>query len=240
MCMSRSGLRRCHGESDPSVALAVALVVRALRGGSVCVDLRSVEAQVGIPDLPWPSAPDWFAAVLASPLVGSPPVLRVYDGKLLYLDRYWREEQQVADDLLGPAVHPRAGPRFPISAGCFPRATRNNARPPAVALQQGLTVLTGGPGTGKTTTVARLLALFAEQAELDGKAPLRIALAAPTGKAAATAARGGAIPGRTSWIRLIGNGSRACMRRHCTGCWAAGRIRRRDFAIIGAIDCRTT
>ena len=41
-------------------------------------------------------------------------------------------------------------------------------------------MLTGGPGTGKTTTVARLLALLAEQAPR-----LRIALAAPTGKAAA-------------------------------------------------------
>ena len=54
-----------------------------------------------------------------------------------------------------------------------------------VALSQGLTVLTGGPGTGKTTTVARLLALFAEQAELGGNTQLRMALAAPTGKAAA-------------------------------------------------------
>ena len=54
-----------------------------------------------------------------------------------------------------------------------------------MALTQSLTVLTGGPGTGKTTTVARLLALLAEQASLSGKPPLRIALAAPTGKAAA-------------------------------------------------------
>jgi exodeoxyribonuclease V alpha subunit len=58
-----------------------------------------------------------------------------------------------------------------------------------VALSRSLTVLTGGPGTGKTTTVARLLALLAEQVELDGgcaaKRTLRIALAAPTGKAAA-------------------------------------------------------
>ena len=46
-------------------------------------------------------------------------------------------------------------------------------------------MLTGGPGTGKTTTVARLLALFAEQAQLAGRPSLRIALAAPTGKAAA-------------------------------------------------------
>ena len=54
-----------------------------------------------------------------------------------------------------------------------------------VALSRALTVLTGGPGTGKTTTVARLLALLAEQAEMTGKTRLRIALAAPTGKAAA-------------------------------------------------------
>ena len=45
-------------------------------------------------------------------------------------------------------------------------------------------MLTGGPGTGKTTTVAGLLALLAEQAERSGST-LRIALAAPTGKAAA-------------------------------------------------------
>ncbi len=47
------------------------------------------------------------------------------------------------------------------------------------------TVLTGGPGTGKTTTVAGLLALLAEQAAGAGAPPLRIALTAPTGKAAA-------------------------------------------------------
>jgi exodeoxyribonuclease V alpha subunit len=45
--------------------------------------------------------------------------------------------------------------------------------------------LTGGPGTGKTTTVARLLALLAEQAEIAGASRPRIALTAPTGKAAA-------------------------------------------------------
>jgi len=171
-------------ESDPSVALALALVVRALRAGSVCVDLRSVQTQVGIADLPWPSAPQWLAAVQASPLAGQPPVLRVYDGNLLYLDRYWREEQQVADDF--SALLSTAGrSRVPDIDRLFPAGYEEQREAAGIALQQGLTVLTGGPGTGKTTTVARLLALFAEQAELDGKPPLRIALAAPTGKAAA-------------------------------------------------------
>jgi exodeoxyribonuclease V alpha subunit len=171
------------GESDSQVVLAVALLVRALRGGSVCLDLRSVEAQVDTAGLPWPAADEWLAAVRASPLLGSPPVLRVYDDNLLYLDRYWREEQQVADDLLAllPARAPTAAPDI---GRLFPPGYQEQRDAAQVALSQGLTVLTGGPGTGKTTTVARLLALFAEQAELAGEARPRIALAAPTGKAA--------------------------------------------------------
>ena len=176
-------LTQLAGEDDERVALAVALVVRALRGGSVCVDLRSVEKQVGAADLPWPEPSSWVTAVQASPLLGSPPVLRLY-GDLLYLDRYWREEQQVADDLLAllPASPTEAVPDI---TRLFPTGYEEQRGAAETALSQGLTVLTGGPGTGKTTTVARLLALFAEQAELAGKAGLRIALAAPTGKAAA-------------------------------------------------------
>lgn len=171
-------------ESDPSVALAVALAVRALRGGSVCIDLREIEAQVGSPDLPWPPADEWLAAVRASPLAGSPPVLRIYGDSLVYLDRYWLEEQQVAADLL--ALLSRRPPDVSLDvARLFPEGYEEQRAAAAIALRQSLTVLTGGPGTGKTTTVARLLALFAEQAERDGRSRLRIALAAPTGKAAA-------------------------------------------------------
>ena len=69
-------------ETDERVALAVAFVVRALRGGSVCVDLNSAELE------------DLADAVRASPLLADPPILRL-NGDLLYLDRYWLEEQQV-------------------------------------------------------------------------------------------------------------------------------------------------
>ncbi|GAB3035895.1 exodeoxyribonuclease V subunit alpha [Mycobacterium bourgelatii] len=177
-------LTEMSGETQPSVALAVALAVRALRAGSVCVDLRAAQEQVGISDLPWPAADDWLAAVHASPLLGSPPVLRVYDDNLVYLDRYWREEQQVADDLrvLLAAPAPAATPEI---GRLFPEGYEEQRDAASIALSQGFTVLTGGPGTGKTTTVARLLALFAEQAQMAGKARMRIALAAPTGKAAA-------------------------------------------------------
>ena len=163
------------GEADERVALAVALVVRALRGGSVCVDLRSVEKEFEIADL--------TAAIKASPLLADPPILRL-NGDLLYLDRYWLEEQQVCDDVLAMmAATPQRA--VPDTARLFPTGYEEQRAAAEVALSQGLTVLTGGPGTGKTTTVARLLALLVEQAKLTANTRLRIALAAPTGKAAA-------------------------------------------------------
>ncbi len=113
-------------ETDETVALAVALVVRALRNGSVCVDLRSVEEQVGLEGLPWPDIDDWLAAVRASPLPGTPPALRV-DGDLLYLDRYWLEEQQVCDDVLRMVSASQSRCRR-TSIGCSLPASRNNVR----------------------------------------------------------------------------------------------------------------
>ncbi len=162
-------------ESDETVALAVALAVRALRNGSVCVDLRSVEEQVGVDGLPMPDVDAWLQAVEESAL--TPQVLHV-DGDLLYLDRYWLEEQQVCHDVLA-MVAARPQQPTPDLDRLFPKGFEEQRAAAEVALSQGLTVLTGGPGTGKTTTVARLLAVLA------GRTQLRIALAAPTGKAAA-------------------------------------------------------
>ncbi|MDA4088106.1 RecBCD enzyme subunit RecD [Mycolicibacterium hassiacum DSM 44199] len=165
------------GESDETVALALAMTVRALRNGSVCVDLRELPAQVGVDGLPWPDPVAWPAAVAASPLASSPPVLRLDEG-LLYLDRYWLEERQVCDDVLA-LVNTTPRHRSPQIDRLFPEGYEEQRAAAKVALRQGLTVLTGGPGTGKTTTVARLLALLADGTRR------RIALAAPTGKAAA-------------------------------------------------------
>jgi exodeoxyribonuclease V alpha subunit len=171
------------GETDERVALAIALLVRALRGGSVCVDLRAVAAQVGVAELPWPDPEDWMAVVRASRLLGEPPVLRMF-GDLLYLDRYWLEEEQVCRDLLALSVSGAMG-NVPALERLFPPGYEEQRAAAEVALSQAVTVLTGGPGTGKTTTIARLLALLVGQAELDGVPRPRIALAAPTGKAAA-------------------------------------------------------
>nr|WP_202387732.1 exodeoxyribonuclease V subunit alpha [Nocardioides flavescens] len=186
------------GEDDPAVALAVACAVRGVRGGSVCVDLVGLVADPLLSELPWPEPEAWLDTVEASPLsTGETPALRVLaaaDGsRLLYLDRYWREEEQVCDDLLArPAVDDSSDPA-PDDAWLddaldrvFEREGYDEQRAAArVALRHRTSVLTGGPGTGKTTAVAGLLALLAERAELDGSPRLRIALAAPTGKAAA-------------------------------------------------------
>src|SRR5690349_1752256 len=110
------------GEADDSVMLAVALAVRALRAGSVCVDLRSVAAQVDLPDLPWPAPDAWLAAVGASPLLTAGPVLRLFDEQL-YLDRYWREEQQVRDDVL-TLVGTRPSGAVPDVSRLFPKIGR--------------------------------------------------------------------------------------------------------------------
>jgi exodeoxyribonuclease V alpha subunit len=178
-------------EPDDTVALAVALAVRAVRGGSVCVDLSAVAQDSGLEDLPWPETAAWLAALRASPLSGTPAVLRLLDDRLLYLDRYWREEEQVCADLL---TRPAPVPLSPDETARLEVALDRVFRPEGydeqraaarIALSQGTTVLTGGPGTGKTTTVAALLALLAEQAQHLGGARPRIALAAPTGKAAA-------------------------------------------------------
>lgn len=167
------------GETDERVLLAAALAVAALRAGSVCVVLSDV-AQV--------SLDEWNAALRRSPLVADGPdgpadrPLRWVDGRV-YLDRYWRDEQTVRRAVAdaGPAPADAAALAgavarlFPLPADAAQRAALETAA------TSRLTVLTGGPGTGKTTTVARLVAAL-QSAAGPG---LRVALAAPTGKAAA-------------------------------------------------------
>ncbi|RNI19928.1 exodeoxyribonuclease V subunit alpha [Flexivirga caeni] len=196
------------GEQDDSAVLALAIVVRAVRRGSVCVDLGEsidpehfleVDGEDAADDVAaardevvagWPTdAGAWTDAVRRSALAGA-GVLRL-EHDLVYLDRYHREERQVADGLRDriaqapPAVEEsllREGLQrlFPGDQSAEQRAVAH------AAAGQWTTVLTGGPGTGKTTTVAGLLVLLGEQWDRSGSGrTLRVALAAPTGKAAA-------------------------------------------------------
>ena len=125
-----------------------------------------------------------------APDTGQPLVL---EGEMLYLRRYWHHERAVAQ-----AVRQRCGDASAqaLEPGVLAqaRAWLDRLFPPregvdwqkaacALALRGRLTVITGGPGTGKTYTAARLLALLLAQAP--DPTQLRVALAAPTGKAAA-------------------------------------------------------
>ncbi|MFL6044030.1 MAG: exodeoxyribonuclease V subunit alpha [Propionibacteriaceae bacterium] len=195
---------RIAHEADEKVRLALALTVRALRKGSVCIDLSTVrstafdeaEAVIDLAALPWPDPEEWMSAIQRSPLLvdgadqpGGRP-LRLAGG-LLYLERYWQQEELVRvqlqqrftaappeiDQLRLSAALQRLFNQEGLADG---EADRQQLAAAVSALGR-VTVLAGGPGTGKTTTVARLLALLQDQ---PGPA-LRVALAAPTGKAAA-------------------------------------------------------
>ncbi|MFH5821151.1 exodeoxyribonuclease V subunit alpha [Georgenia sp. AZ-5] len=192
-------LGRLTRETDERVLLAVALAVRAVRAGSVCVRLDELDA-LAVPEgedaapagpLPWPDRAGWEAAVRASPLVAvgvdgpADRPVRWVDGRL-YLDRYWRDELVVRREVDARLTAPVGGIDDDRLAAAvrrlFPRPEDDRQRlAAATAALSRLTVLTGGPGTGKTTTVARVLAVLQDVAGPG----LRVALAAPTGKAAA-------------------------------------------------------
>ena len=199
--------------AEPLTLLAAALASHQLGHGHVCLDLhetlRSPDASLSLPPegqqsgegVQLPSellrtvTPEHWIQVLAgsalvevSPVPGTEPPL-VLRGHRLYLRRYWNYERQVADSLqqrLSTAL-----PLPPNLAAQLDALFADSRQQPdwqklacALAARGAFSVITGGPGTGKTTTVVRLLALLQAPAVAAGQ-PLRIHLAAPTGKAAA-------------------------------------------------------
>ena len=192
--------------SHVKLALAAALVSQARREGHLCIDLNTIgtalpggsEFEPESAPLPLPPADEWVAALEAAPrIVGVPgsetsKPLILTSGNRLYLARYWDYEQRVARDFMAraqaslPLTEPaRLGSRlkelFPVSANPQPNAAPDWQQVAALAaLRKRFVVITGGPGTGKTTTLSKVLTLL-----LEFESSPRIALAAPTGKAAA-------------------------------------------------------
>ncbi len=185
---------RVHGGDAATVQLARRAAFElslAIGDGHVCLplaDLRNALAADGHEAAPGPAA--LRDRLLASGVVGTPeeplamPLILDADGRL-YLHRHFDYERRLARRLMCAAgVAPEA-----VAASTRAQLHRlfgHDARPDwqkiaaALALRQRLVVISGGPGTGKTSTVVNLLACLIEQ---DPQA--RIALAAPTGKAAA-------------------------------------------------------
>jgi exodeoxyribonuclease V alpha subunit len=203
-------LARLAGEPEEAAVLAAALAVRAPRVGHVYADLSTIRATAGaaeeneaaIDALDWPDPDGWIRQMAASPMVVSrsatqtsatwadSPRPLVLEGSALYLDRLWQDETAVAAALVSRAGGTVAGIDGPRTASLLERlypgdVSGEQRRAAAIAISRRLSVIVGGPGTGKTTTVARMLgALFAE-AQATGDRPPLVALAAPTGKAAA-------------------------------------------------------
>jgi len=187
-----SSLASRVGESRPHVVLALALAVAAPRSGHVALDpeharesaMREAErvdddARATVAALAWPvETAAWLREVQDSPL--APDVLRVEHG-LIYLRRFHDLEISVADRLIALASEPTSAPEAIDDLSERMHLDDGQRQAVRTCLASRLGVLVGGPGTGKTRTVATILAALLR----DENAAPRIALAAPTGKAAA-------------------------------------------------------
>jgi len=191
-------LRRLRPDTPDAVLAAAALASLAVAQGHAGLDPAQPRRLVDAA-LDWPLPTDWQAQLQASPWVDTPErddlaaadAPLVLEHGLLYLRRYREYERRLALGLQRiagqplPAHDPAA--LAALFAQLFPQALAgidHQARAAAVALRHPLVLVTGGPGTGKTTTIARLLVLLAAQAQQGGTALPRVALAAPTGRAA--------------------------------------------------------
>lgn len=178
-----SHFARFLGGTDDQAKLAAALAVQATQAGHVCADL-DFEAGWGqwATEMDDAQRQDFRARLPELVIVGGADdwTPLVWDGRRLYLRRYWDYEQRVATDLSGRLAAP--GELDPsvaalLQARFADAGQRTAAR---IALTRRLALISGGPGTGKTHTLARIIGLLQE-----ANPALRIALAAPTGKAAA-------------------------------------------------------
>jgi exodeoxyribonuclease V alpha subunit len=186
-------LVRLAGGDSAELVAAACLASQATSNGDVCVELNTF-AGLRLPgtDVQLPALADWLAGLFASGVVGRPGDYRpliIDDQARLYLYRYWDYERRVAEHLRRRAQQSCEVDETLLQAGLArlfadPQEIQQKIAA-AVAVLRRLCVISGGPGTGKTTTVVKILLLLAEQAH--GRPPLRVALAAPTGKAAARA-----------------------------------------------------
>jgi len=192
-------LSRLTGKDISGLSLAAALVSSYTRQGHVCLDLSSVErkellkGENGIDPVVCPELNNWCKQLRETAVVGNPgeyKPLILDDHSRLYLFRYWEYQEKLANSIQRRVSNTIAtsdiGHLKEELIRLFPFNDAEEINWQRVAAFTALTkqfcVISGGPGTGKTSIVATILALLLKQTE--SKRP-RIALIAPTGKAAA-------------------------------------------------------
>lgn len=192
-------LTRLGGDTQPEVLVAVALISKGVQDGHVCLDLQHLnhilkigstsDRVIDLPDI------SLYRQILGvSPLVGdgSVPTPLVLEDDRLYFHRYWQYEHNLAQELLKRSkklitdidenlLSTGLKRFFPHSHDYNVTDQKHGAK---TAVLRHLTIISGGPGTGKTTTVTAILALLAEQGMAHDQ-PLTMLLLAPTGKGAA-------------------------------------------------------
>ena len=186
------------GTSEPELWIAAALVSYLTQKGHVCLELSRYAGRP-LPSGPvapstgenFPELDCWLNLLRQSAVVGQPGEYRplILDAaNRLYLYRYWRYEQRLVEFLKDRVSCP-VQIRQPetLKRGLERLFPGRDSEPDwqmiaaLVSVLCRFAVITGGPGTGKTSTVVKILVLLLEQA---GSGRYRIALAAPTGKAA--------------------------------------------------------
>lgn len=185
-------MMRLAGSTNQDLALAAALLSFLGRQGHTCMDLAAPLASLE-PDeellLAMPGPEAWVASLGREPVVGSPgdgsPLILDPSGRLSF-HRTYEQERLLADRLTTLSASEQAMDMETLKKAIsrmFPSSKDQDDLPQMlaalIAASRPLCVITGGPGTGKTTLVAKILALLLVQ-----DPELTIALAAPTGKAA--------------------------------------------------------
>ncbi|NLZ16615.1 MAG: exodeoxyribonuclease V subunit alpha [Desulfobulbaceae bacterium] len=194
-------LSRIHPALSASASLAIALTSWALSQGHTCLPLSEIGLLAAATDdgeEQWPGPEQLRQELLVSGAVGdvknedqTPKPLMLDSDNRLFLLHSLRAEQAIATDLLRRATAKHDWPEAESARArnllrlLFPQASRAGLPnlqqcAASLALRNKLLILCGGPGTGKTYTLARILALFSALATN----PTRMALAAPTGRAA--------------------------------------------------------
>jgi exodeoxyribonuclease V alpha subunit len=183
-------MQRLSGSPSPELAAAAALVSASTRQGHICLDLSTLN---GMPlSLPFSEKNAWWKGLRENDVVGHPgeyKPLILDERSRLYLYRYWDYQAKLAnfirsrtrevDESLDRTLLRQGLSRF------FPAQPHEDSDQQKAAVFTALirrfTVISGGPGTGKTTTVAKILALLLESGNAER---LRIGLVSPTGKGA--------------------------------------------------------